>query len=138
MPIITPSYLAGLGGAELVPALRWVSIDRVRKPWAIVVPNGVAFARSGSTWMNWWSWVMSANWSIWLWVTSNHSPVPSSLPTSALKCSNAFAAASLMGIDPRASDRPQPRVELVVDELAGLPATEPHLAVEALGLAAVG
>ena len=29
----------------------------------------------------------------WSWVTSNHSPVPSSLPTSARNSSNAFAAA---------------------------------------------
>ena len=58
-------------------------MDRVRNPWAIVVPNGVFFAASGSTWMNWWSWVTSANRSIWSWVTVNHSPVPSSLPTSA-------------------------------------------------------
>ena len=55
------ALLATTAGAELVPALRCVSIDSVRKPWAMVVPNGVAFARSGSTWMNWWSWVMSAN-----------------------------------------------------------------------------
>src|SRR5688500_9133570 len=66
----------------------------------MVVPNGVAAARSGSTWMNWWSWVMSANWSIWSWVTSNHSPVPSSLPMSALNRSNALAAASLMDPHP--------------------------------------
>ena len=68
MPISTPSYFAGSGGAALAPAARWVSIDRVRKPWAMVPPNGVAAARSGSTWMNWWSWVTSANWFIWSWV----------------------------------------------------------------------
>ena len=36
MPISTPSYFAGSGGAALAPAARWVSIDRVRNPWAMV------------------------------------------------------------------------------------------------------
>ena len=31
-----PSYFAGSGGAGLAPAARWVSIDSVRKPCAIV------------------------------------------------------------------------------------------------------
>src|SRR5688500_6555707 len=101
MPMSMPAYLPGSCGAELAPPARCVSIDRVRKPWAMVVPKGVALARSGSTWMNWWSWVTSANPSIWAWVTSNHSPVPSSLPMSARNSSNAFAAASLMSPDPR-------------------------------------
>ena len=37
------------------------SSDSVRKPCAIVVPNGPAAARSGSTWIHWWSLVASAN-----------------------------------------------------------------------------
>src|SRR3954464_12245955 len=94
MPISTPSNRAASCGAELAPMVSFVSIDKVRKPWAIVVPNGVAFAASGSTWMNWWSWVTSANWLIWSCVTSNHSPVPSSFPTSAWNSLNALAAAS--------------------------------------------
>ena len=40
-------------------------MDKVRKPWAMVLPNGVDAAFSGLTWMNWWSWVTSANWLIW-------------------------------------------------------------------------
>src|SRR6188472_2754507 len=96
MPMTTPEYLAGSGSPALAPFARWVSIDRVRKPWAMVVPNGVAFAASGSTWMNWWSWVTSANWSIWSWVTWNQSPVPSSAPMSAWNSGNALAAESLM------------------------------------------
>src|SRR6478735_4432670 len=91
-----PSYFAGSGSPELAPAARCVSIASVRNPWAMVPPNGVAAARSGSTWMNWWSWVTSANWFTWSWVTSNHSPVPSSLPTSAWNRGNAFSAAALM------------------------------------------
>src|SRR6476660_1873927 len=91
-----PSYFAGSGSPELAPAARCVSIASVRNPWAIVPPNGVAAARSGSTWMNWWSWVTSANWFTWSWVASNHSPVPSSLPTSAWNRGNAFSAAALM------------------------------------------
>ena len=38
------------------------SSDRVRKPWAIVPPNGDSLARSTSTWIHWWSSVASANW----------------------------------------------------------------------------
>ena len=34
--------------------------DRVRKPWAMVPPKGVALAASGSMWMNWRSSVISA------------------------------------------------------------------------------
>jgi hypothetical protein len=30
------------------------------KPWAMGAPNGPAFARSGSTWIHWWSLVASA------------------------------------------------------------------------------
>ena len=35
--------------------------ESVRKPWAIGPPNGPSFARSGSTWIHWWSSVASAN-----------------------------------------------------------------------------
>src|SRR5690242_9947379 len=46
--------------------------------------------------MNWWSCVTSANWLICSCVTWNHSPVPSSLPTSAWNSGSALAADSLM------------------------------------------
>jgi len=46
--------------AGRIEPTRCVRSERVRKPWAIVPPNGDAFARSGSTWMNWWSWVAPA------------------------------------------------------------------------------
>src|SRR4030095_15200933 len=52
------------------------------KPCAIVVPNGPAFARSGSTWIHWWSPVASANWSIRFCVTSIQSLTSASPPTS--------------------------------------------------------
>src|SRR4051794_31502902 len=46
----------------------------------MVPPNGVSFARSGSTWIHWWSPVTSANASMSFWVTSCHSLAPRSLP----------------------------------------------------------
>jgi hypothetical protein len=50
----------------------------------MVPPNGVsAAARTGSTWMNWWSSVASANLSIISWVTSRHGETPISVPTAA-------------------------------------------------------
>src|SRR6478735_2437243 len=48
----------------------------VRYPWAMVVPNGPALPRSGSTWIHWWSSVASANRSTCRWVMARHSPVP--------------------------------------------------------------
>src|SRR3954451_887854 len=45
-------------------------------------PNGLSFfARSGSTWINWWSPVASANWFTRSWVISTQSLWPNSLPT---------------------------------------------------------
>ena len=40
------------------------------KPWAMGAPNGPAFARSGSTWIHWWSLVASAKSWIRSWSTS--------------------------------------------------------------------
>src|SRR5438445_13565360 len=54
------------------------SIDRVRYPWATVVPNGPFAAASGSTWIHWWSPVASANRLICSCVISCQSLVPSS------------------------------------------------------------
>src|SRR5256885_11870889 len=54
------------------------SIDRVRYPWATVVPNGPFAAASGSTWIHWWSPVASAKRSICSCVISCQSLVPSS------------------------------------------------------------
>src|SRR6476620_6444686 len=80
-------------GSFGIDASRWVSNDSVRNPWAMVTFHGdIAAARSGSTWMNWWSSVTSANWSIRSWVTSIHSPVPSVSPTAARYFSYAFSA----------------------------------------------
>ena len=58
------------------------SSDSNRKPCAMVPPNGVSrAARSGSTWMNWWSSVASANWSIIVCETTRQGETPTSLPT---------------------------------------------------------
>src|SRR4051812_22445207 len=46
----------------------------------MVPPNGVSRARSGSTWIHWWSSVASANASTRSWVTSCQSLTPSSSP----------------------------------------------------------
>ncbi len=57
--------------------------DRVRNPCPIGPPNGdSAVARSGSTWIHWWSLVASANVFTRSWVTSNHSLTPSCCPLS--------------------------------------------------------
>src|SRR3954470_1360703 len=55
--------------------------DSVKYPWAMVPPNGVSFARSGSTWIHWWSPVTSAKASMSFWVTSCHSLAPRSWPS---------------------------------------------------------
>src|SRR5215211_358439 len=54
----------------------------------IVPPNGVSFARSGSTWIHWWSPVTSANTSMSFCVTSCQSLVPRSLPSWRLSSSS--------------------------------------------------
>src|ERR687895_662252 len=46
----------------------------------MVPPNGLSFARSGSTWIHWWSAVASANWFTACWVISYRSLRPSSWP----------------------------------------------------------
>src|SRR3984957_19770402 len=57
--------------------------ERVRKPCPIGPPNGDSpVARSGSTWIHWWSSVASANVFTRSWVTSNHSLTPSTWPFS--------------------------------------------------------
>src|SRR6478609_5782510 len=50
----------------------------VRYPWTMVVPNGPALARSGSTWIHWWSSVASAKRLTCCWVMVRHRLVPSS------------------------------------------------------------
>ena len=49
----------------------------------MVPPNGVCAAASGSTWMNWWSSVASANASIRAWSTVSQADTPTSWPTRA-------------------------------------------------------
>src|SRR5262245_13084770 len=72
---------------------RWVSIERVRNPCAIVTLYGESCADfTGSTWMNWWARVQSATWLIRSCVTWNHSPGCSGLPMTLLKISIAFSA----------------------------------------------
>src|SRR6185437_5935253 len=57
--------------------------DNVRNPCPIGPPNGdSAAARSGSTWIHWWSSVASANVFTRSWVTSSHSVTPSTCPLS--------------------------------------------------------
>ena len=57
--------------------------DNVRNPCPIGPPNGdSAVARSGSTWIHWWSSVASANVFTRSCVTSNHSLTPSTCPFS--------------------------------------------------------
>src|SRR5690242_7166289 len=53
----------------------------------MVCPNGPDAARSGSTWIHWWSPVASANVSIRFWSTSTQSEVPISVPAAAMNSS---------------------------------------------------
>lgn len=50
-------------------------------------PEGAAAARSGSTWIHWWSPVASANRSIRFWSISSQSLCPSCSPTPAFSSS---------------------------------------------------
>src|SRR5262245_42294763 len=61
--------------------------DRVQNPCAMVPPKGPVLARSGSTWIHWWSPVASAKALISAWVTVCHSPTRVSVPTSCLSSS---------------------------------------------------
>src|SRR5438477_449102 len=58
------------------------SSESVRYPWPIVVPNGPDAARSRSTWIHWWSPVVSANESMRSCETSIHDEGPNSAPVS--------------------------------------------------------
>ena len=49
----------------------------------MVAPNGPVAARSGSTWIHWWSPVASANRSMRSWSISTQSEVPRSVPVAA-------------------------------------------------------
>src|SRR5690348_1389642 len=60
------------------------SNERVRWPCPIVVPNGPAAARSGSTWIHCRSPVASANASMRSWPTSIQDEGPYSLPISSI------------------------------------------------------
>ena len=70
---------------EEISSLRKPSTsERVRLPWAIVVPNGLSdLARSTSTWIHWSSPESSAKVSMSSWVTVRHSLGPISCPSSA-------------------------------------------------------
>ena len=85
--ILEDSEIAGmtLRDAGLISSLRKPSTrERVRLPWAIVVPKGLSlFARSTSTWIHWWSPESSAKVLMSSWVTVRHSLGPTSWPTSA-------------------------------------------------------
>src|SRR5687767_132034 len=97
--------------------------QRVRLPWAIVVPNGLSFfARSTSTWIHWWSPVTSANLSMSSWVTSRQSLGPLVWPTSALSSSIPFTVVGVL-VAGRLSQRLRPRSPVVVPGLGlqGLP-----------------
>src|SRR5580704_8383154 len=62
-------------------------IDSVRYPWAMVVPKGPDAARSGSTWIHWWSPVASANRLTCAWSITCQSDHPRCWPDSLLSSS---------------------------------------------------
>src|SRR5713226_5748850 len=74
------------------------AVDRVQKPWAMVPPNGPALARSGSTWIHWWSPVASAKALISSWVTVCQSPTRVSLPTCCLSSSTLVMVPSAISV----------------------------------------
>src|SRR6185437_1997234 len=61
--------------------------DSVRYPWAMATPKGPLLARSGSTWIHWWSSVASAKRLTRSCVMGCHSEYPSWSPTSLWKAS---------------------------------------------------
>src|SRR5579872_6444150 len=65
----------------IIPAISTGMSESVRYPCAIVPPKGPAFARSGSTWIHWWSPVASAKRSTCSWVTVCQSDQPRCSPT---------------------------------------------------------
>src|SRR5690349_23158837 len=69
-------------------AVKCGSSDKVSRPCAIVAPNGPFTARSGSTWIHWWSSVASANRLTRSCVTSSQSVGPSWLPWAAANSSS--------------------------------------------------
>src|SRR5262245_1683231 len=73
-----------------------ISSESVRKPCAIVVPNGPCAARSGSTWIHWWSPVASANSSIRSCVISSQPLGPKVSPTSTRASLRALAGGELV------------------------------------------
>src|SRR3954447_8080323 len=82
-------------GGCLIEPDRCVSSDSVRNPCAIGTFHGESCAAcSGSTWMNWWSIVTSANWLMRSCVIWNQSPAPSASPTADLNSS--YAASALL------------------------------------------
>src|SRR3984957_20498305 len=80
--------------------------ERVRKPCPIGPPKGdSAAARSGSTWIHWWSSVASANVFTRSWVTSNHWLVPSTCPFSDGSSARVVVVVLLMRLSPRSTSR---------------------------------
>src|ERR1700722_6850281 len=75
--------------------------ESVRNPCPIGPPNGdCAVARSGSTWIHWWSSVASAKVFTRSWVTSNHSLVPSTWPLSDGSSASVVVVAELIWLSP--------------------------------------
>src|SRR5450631_707091 len=67
-----------------------MTMDSVRYPCAMVLPNGPAAARCGSTWIHGWSPVASAKVLTRSWVTSSQPVLPRSAPACALSSSRPF------------------------------------------------
>src|SRR5947209_6016108 len=94
------------------------SSESVKYPWAIVPPNGVCAAMSGSTWMKLWSSVTSANAWIFSCVISIHDDGPNSAPTSIALMRRVYAGghctgdlsgyppATMVDVDPRGDLEP--------------------------------
>src|SRR5919197_1994554 len=70
--------------------------DSTRKPCAMVMPKGPSLARSGSTWIHWWSPVASANRFTCVWSTACHSLDPRCSPTASWR--SAGDAKTLMAL----------------------------------------
>src|SRR5215831_7556847 len=105
----------------------------------MVPPNMVWRARSGSTWMYWWSPVTSAKAFTRSWVISTHGPTPISSPTSVFSSSTVLTSRGMDHLlrskllEPQGQGTLTVEVGLAVERLEVLGALEVQVQVELPG-----
>src|SRR6478735_1844874 len=83
----------------------------------MVAPNGPSFARSGSTWIHWWSPVASANAFTRSWSISSQVLGPRSVPASARSSSSPWA--TWVTVFSSGGFRGELLSQILLDDLAG-------------------